>query len=168
VLEADLVRVEYAKAMRQAQLFEAALQVVAIHELELPDGELSPEELQERTERFFSRGIGWIQQRLDLTGELANEIDALRKARNELAHEYLLRPCLREARSGREREKLSEEPCPEHMQQDLRSVEEEHMAEARAAVAELRSLQTRFELCSAQLSSRWFPLIGRQDRWWAG
>ncbi len=166
MVDADLVRVEYARTMREAQLFEAELRVVAIHELEIPDRELNPEELQQRTERFYSHGIGWIQQRLELTAELASEIDTLRKARNELAHEYLLRPWLREPRSGQGRDQLGEERWPEHIREDfkqlMRAVEEEHIAEAQAVVAELRSLQARFELCSAQLSSRWLPLIGQQ------
>lgn len=62
---------EYTKTMHEAQLFEAALQAVAATELDLPDRKLTKEELQERTERFFSRGIGWIQQRLALSPELA-------------------------------------------------------------------------------------------------
>jgi hypothetical protein len=95
MLEAELVLREYAKTMRQAQLFESTLQVLATTELERPDHELTSEELQARTERFFSRGIGWIQRRLELTPELAQEIDALRVARNDLAHDYLRAEWLR-------------------------------------------------------------------------
>ncbi len=61
--------------------------------MELADlsDDLTIEERVANTEGFFSRGIHWIQQRLDMSAELATEIEALRHARNELAHHFLTR-----------------------------------------------------------------------------
>lgn len=165
MIDAAPVLREYAKTMRQAQLFESALQVVAATELDLSERELTSEERQERTERFFSRGIGWIQGRLELSPELAREIDALRQARNDLAHGYLLRwtwlaDSEAEACEGPGIETL----MPEHIRAEfdrlLSAVEEEHTAEAHGALIELRSLRGRFEACVATLSSRWFAGSG--------
>jgi hypothetical protein len=159
---------EYTRTMREAQLFEAALQVVAATELELPERELTSEELRDRTERFFSRGIGWIQRRLEVSPELAQEIDALRRARNELAHGYLLRLAWlggddSEAQQGATVEQL----LPERLRQDfnllMKMVGEEHATEARATLAELRSLRARFAACVADLTSRWVSNSGLSE-----
>lgn len=88
--DVELVLREYAKTMGAAQHFESTLQALAALEIGMPAGELSSEEVQQRMVRFFSRGIGWIAQRLDLIPVLAEEINALRQARNELAHDYLV------------------------------------------------------------------------------
>jgi hypothetical protein len=168
MVDVEPVLHEYAKTMRQAQLFESALQVVATVELELPDRELTSEELQARTERFFSRGIGWIQRRLDLAPELAQEIDALRVARNDLAHDYLLRfEWLRRSdRDGQSGPTAANWP-PEHLRDEfdglMNALEQEHAAEARAAVGELRGLRSRFEACISTLSSRWFSGLGLRE-----
>jgi hypothetical protein len=165
MLDVAPVLQEYAKTMCWAQLFESALQAVAATELDPPEHALSSDELQERTELFFSRGIGWIQRRLELEPELAREIDALRRVRNELAHGYLLRLTWlggddADSRGGTAAEDL----MPEHLRGDfdrlLSVIEDEHAAEARVAVEELRSLRGRFETCVSTLSSRLVLRLG--------
>src|ERR1700723_2801548 len=86
----EAVYLQYALTMREAQMFEAALCAVAAQELDLPPSHASREELQARTETFFSRPIGWVQRRLDMTPALAAEINELREIRNELAHNFLV------------------------------------------------------------------------------
>jgi hypothetical protein len=156
---------EYTKTMHEAQLFEAALQVVAATELRLPKQELTSEELQERTEWFFSRGIGWIQRRLQLSPELAEEIDALRRARNELAHGYLLRfEWLRGGNTDPPDDVTVDDVMPERVRVEMdhlmEAIEGQHEDEIRATLIELRSLRTRFAACVAALTSRWFSGMG--------
>jgi hypothetical protein len=168
MLDVESVLSEYAKTMLQAQLFESALQVLAASELDRPDRELSSGESQQRTERFFSRGVWWIQRRLDMTPELAREIDALRTARNELAHEYLAqRPWLDREKAPSDAGCETDRLLPEHLRADAALiaavVEEERIAEARAAVVELRALRSRFEDCVSMLSTRWFSGLGLRE-----
>jgi hypothetical protein len=155
---------EYAKTMHEAQLFETALQVVAATELDRPDRKLTKEELQERTERFLSRGIAWIQQRLELSPEFAQEIDALRRARNELAHGYLLRMWLSGQDAGAQDETTAQDAVPEHLRGELdvlvKAIDARYEDEARATLAELQSLRARFAACVTTLTSRWFSREG--------
>jgi len=70
-------------------MFEAALCAVAAQELDLPPSHASREELQARTETFFSRPIGWVRQRLDMTPALAAKINELREAAIVQLREWL-------------------------------------------------------------------------------
>jgi hypothetical protein len=115
-----LVLREYAKTMGAAQRSESTLQALAVSEIDVPAGELSSEDVQQRTERFFSRGIGWIVQRLDLSPALAEEINALRQARNELAHDYLVRWMWLRHDALPEPDSDIEERLPEHLHAEAR------------------------------------------------
>jgi hypothetical protein len=165
--DVELVLREYAKTMRAAQRFESTLQALAILEIDVPAGELSSDEVQQRMESFFSRRIGWIAQRLELNPPLAREIDVLRQARNELAHDYLVRWMWLSHDASSEPDSDIEDLLPEHLHAEARlgaeALEEQNQTEARAAVAELGALCERFQACVSTLTDRWFSGLGLRE-----
>lgn len=163
--------VEYARTMREAQVFEAALQTVAAMELEIPTETLSADQMLERTERFFSRSIGWVQARLRVSPELASEIDALRGERNKLAHGYLVPYAWPETLDPdeRRREEEFERALPENVQRELKvgaeNLTREHKGQLRSAIGDLQQLRERFRLCNAGLLSRFMSHIPHVESW---
>jgi len=169
MVDTDTVFLEYAKTMKQAQLLEVALQAVAASEIDAPDRELSHEEIQERTEKFFSRSLWWIQKRLDASPELAREIQALRTARNNLAHGYLTQWTWlndHQAASGEESltDRLPEERLPEAAAL-MKAIARHQEEEAQAAVAELRDLRTRFDDCNSTILGRLLATVPYYSSW---
>jgi hypothetical protein len=166
----ETLYLEYARAMAQAQLFEKALQAVAVQEIDVPEGDRTSEEMQARTERFFSRPVNWIQQRLDIDANLAAEIDALRHARNELAHGYLVHipfswPDEEERSSGDD----IKSRLPEHVRAEMELMGEmaarEAEAERQQAIEELRKLRARFHDCNGILLKRFMSVVPHYETW---
>jgi hypothetical protein len=159
---------EYAHAMQQAQLFEAALQFVAAMEIDVPAERFSDEAF-ERTEWFFSRPIGWLQRQLAFSSDLVREIDELRKQRNRLAHGYLVRmefaePDETNAGSWDPREHM---PGPVRRDFDRQVVAAAEDAETarQDAVEELRTLTLRFKECNGQLYARSLSRLPHFETW---
>jgi hypothetical protein len=164
VPDVELVLQEYAKTMHAAQQFESTLKVLAVLEVDVPARELSSEEVQQRMDRLFSRPIAWIAQRLELSPALVLEINALRRARNELAHDYLAGwTWLRDGDPPAQGPGI-EDRLPERLHAEARrlaeAIEEQNQAEARAAVAELGALRERFRACVSTLTHRCFVAFG--------
>jgi hypothetical protein len=171
----EQVLIAYGRAMQRAQAFEGGLQAIAAMELADLTGDLTLEERVARTEGFYSRGVHWIQQRLDLSVELATEIEALRHARNDLAHQYLQRHDLfgfgtnlfgfgTADQERRQREYDLESKLPERLQREAAEYEEERDAEtaqARSqAIDELAQLERRFSDCYSVLTDRFMGNLG--------
>jgi hypothetical protein len=104
---------------------------------------------------------------LDLSPALAEEINVLRQARNELAHDYLVRWMWLSDDAPSEPDSTIEDLLPEHLHAEARlgaeALEEQNQIEARAAVTELNALCERFQACVSTLTDRWFSGLGLRE-----
>jgi hypothetical protein len=83
-----VVLIGYASTMEAVQSFEWALKRLAINANEVPD-DISFDEAWKRTEKLLRRPMGHLGERLP--PELAENFARLKRIRNQLAHEILLR-----------------------------------------------------------------------------
>lgn len=158
--------------MQQAQLFEGVLQLIAGLELDAPSPQ-TPTDPLSRTEWFFTRSIGWLQRKLDLSEELLVEIDHLREKRNELAHDYLARMELVEPdRTDDERPAQAVEGAGRlhpavRAQIDANGIAAGYASnDVREQIAgELRELAARFEACNGELYARSFERFPVASSW---
>jgi hypothetical protein len=168
----EAVYLQYALTMREAQMFETALCAVAAQELDLPPGHASRDEIQARTEMFFSRPIGWVQQRLDMTPALAAEINELREIRNELAHNFLVGFMWTQDLDSEDVENPEDDLMswlPAHLRsraaRDTEAIAEQYEAEQEAAIVRLREWRDRFKFCNSVLYKRFLAPLRHFDTW---
>jgi hypothetical protein len=167
------LHLEYARTMGAAQHFEKALQAVAVQELDLPEEGASDQEFFERTERLFSRSIGWIQRRLDMDADFAQEIDELRAERNGLAHGFFVRLGFgwpeELTTTARATDKLLEADLPKHIasqiEEGAKVIEAAHQRDRDRAIRELQLLRARFEACNSTLYKRFLSVVPYVESW---
>jgi hypothetical protein len=163
---------EYARTMREAQMFEAALQFIAAGELDLAHPDFR-DDANTRTEWFFSRPISWLQRRLELPTELIQEIDELRKERNHLAHGFLVRMSFNEpdevdaTASATSDQFLDKLPAPARRDYELHlaAAWAEAESERLTTIEELRALRARFKSCNSRLNARWLAWLPHASSW---